>query len=390
MTTTSPPESPAGAEAPALRRRLAWVALAACAPYLGLKALWIAGFDVGLADAGSLNRGAWLFANAATFVVDGVAALIAYALTRPRHRPDGRSWPILPPLWIASGLLGAIMLVVPLSLAATLVGGAPNPFGDDDFLHGWVYAVVYGGFVVEGVVLLGAFRLYADERWGAFLRHRVRDLPAVTPARFPLRTAAATAVVLTVFAGAMRLAWAGGVRLGMTDTWAENRTAPTRALDLVLGVLLLAGAAGVAVLAFRAAGHRTRVRLPLTVAWFGTGAAAGWGGLMGVTSLFTPMDSDAGARMSVLLRAVYTAEMLSGALVFAAGWVFLSAGAAHTRPVRAAAAGTTAAPAGTRTAVPVPHAGAGAHSGARPGVLATVRTTGRASVPAPEPAPPAP
>ena len=72
---------------------------------------------------------------------------------------------LLIPVWVGTGLLAPIALGVPLGLAAqAIAGGSPVPAHNG--LHGWVYAVVYGGFAVQAVCLLTAFALYARDRAG--------------------------------------------------------------------------------------------------------------------------------------------------------------------------------------------------------------------------------
>ncbi|UGQ13750.1 hypothetical protein LO772_09205 [Yinghuangia sp. ASG 101] len=334
MTWNPPhsPDSPARARSAAdLRRRLAWWAIAACAPYLTLKLLWIVGVDIGIVDTGKISRGQWIAANLLTFVMDAVAAAVAHALTRPRIK-RGRSWPILLPLWIASGLLGVIMIAVPLSCGGALVGGSGNPFAGDDLLRGWVYAVVYSGFIIEGTVLIGAFALYAHERWGDFLRTRVRDLPALPERRRPLiRYAGVLTALLLLTAAAPRLLWASGGDLGMTDAWTANRDTNARWLDFTQGVLALVGCAGTLALVLGRGGCRTRV--PLSAAWVGIGGTFGAGGWMGLISLTAAPGSEAADRTSVLLTLVYTAEMTTGLLALTAGWYFLSHSTAHTTNV---------------------------------------------------------
>lgn len=321
-----------------LRRRLAWWAVAACTPYLMLKLLWIVGIDVGVVDIGKINRGEWVAANLATFAMDAVAAAVAHALTRPRTG-RGRAWPILLPMWGATGLLGIIMIAVPLSCVGALATGSGNPFAGDDFLQGWVYAVVYGGFIVEGAVLVGAFALYAHERWGAFLRFPVRDLAAF-PARgrILVRAFAGMAVLFLFAAGVLRVVWAAGSDLGMTDAWIADRDAVARWLDLTQGGLALAGAAGILVLAFGLGGGR--VRVPLAAAWTGTAAAGAAGGGMGMVSALASPGSEVADRTSGLLQVVYTAEMITGLLVLTAGWYFLSHGVRHAAQAADAATGT--------------------------------------------------
>jgi hypothetical protein len=94
---------------------------------------------------------------------------------------------VLIPVWVGTGLLAPIALGVPLGLAAqAIAGGSPVPAHNG--LHGWVYAVVYGGFAVQAVCLLTAFALYARDRWDHPLalrplppgRSRARRMLAIT------------------------------------------------------------------------------------------------------------------------------------------------------------------------------------------------------------------
>ncbi|MEU0938398.1 hypothetical protein [Embleya sp. NPDC005971] len=304
-----------------LRRRLAWAAVLACSPYLVLKLLWVVGIDVGVVHPDELNRAQWAAANALTFGMDAIAAAIAYTLTRPRETRI-RAWLITLPLWVASGLLVVIMLAVPLSLLGAAVGDAGNPFAGDDFLRPWVYAIVYGGFIVEGAVLIGAFGLYVRERWGALLRTRVRALPDPAGTRDAQRFLGTAAAVLLGVAGVLRMTWALGSELGMSGRWIADRNATGRWMDGVQGGLALIGAVGLIVLVYRVGG--ARVRGPLAMAWFGAGSAFGWGGWMGLISAGAAPDSTLAERTSALLHLVYTAEMITGVLALTIGWFFLT------------------------------------------------------------------
>ncbi|WP_406287856.1 hypothetical protein [Embleya sp. NBC_00896] len=308
---------------PTLRRRLAWLAVIACSPYLTLKLLWIVGIDVGVVDPGELDRAQWVTANVLTFGMDAVAALIAHALTRPRE-VRARAWLITVPLWVASGLLAVIMLAVPLSLMGVAFTGTGNPFAGDEFLRPWVFAVVYGGFIAEGAVLLGAFGLYAHERWATLLRTRVRALPDPAGTRDVQRFLGTAAAVLLAVTGALRLAWALGADFGMSRQWIADRDAIGQWLDGSLGGLSLAGAAGLLMLVHRVGGPRTLVRTPLVMAWFGTGTAFAWSGLIGVSITTSGPDTTAGRRTSELLRLVYNAELIAGVLALTVGWFVLS------------------------------------------------------------------
>lgn len=322
---------PAGAETRgALRRRLAWFAVLACSPYLLLKLLWVVGIDVGVVHPDELDRAQWIAANALTFGMDAIAALIAYILTRPRE-VRVRAWLVALPLWVASGLLVVIMAAIPLSLMGAAVGDAGNPFAGDDFLRPWVYAVVYGGFIVEGAVLSVAFGLYAHERWGALLRVRVRALPDPAGTGDAQRFLGTVAALLLGFAGVLRMAWASGAHFGMTSRWIADRNATGRWVDGVQGGLALIGATGLILLVYRLGG--ARVRGPLAMAWFGTGSAFGWGGWMGLISAGAAPDSTLAERTSRLLHCVYTAEMFTGVLALTIGWFFLTEYAGHTRRI---------------------------------------------------------
>ncbi|MYS86519.1 hypothetical protein [Embleya scabrispora] len=310
----------------ALRRRLAWSAVLACSPYLLLKLLWVVGVDVGVVHPDELNRAQWVAANALTFGMDTIAALIAYTLSRPREARI-RAWLITLPLWVASGLLVVIMTAVPLSLLGAAVGSTGNPFAGDDFLRPWVYAVVYGGFIVEGAVLLAAFGLYVHERWGALLRVRVRALPDPAGTRDAQRVLGTAAAVLLGVAGVLRMTWALGSDLGMSERWVADRDATGRWMDGVQGGLALIGAVGLIVLVYRIGG--ARVRGPLAMAWFGAGSAFGWGGWMGLISAGAAPESTLAERTSSLLHFVYTAEMISGVLALTIGWFFLAEYARH-------------------------------------------------------------
>lgn len=310
-----------------LRKRLARFAVAACSPYLTLKLLWVLGVDVGVVRPDDLDRVRWVAANAFTFVLDAIAALIAYTLARPRE-VRVRAWLILLPLWVASGLLVVIMLVVPADLLSAAVGLTGNPFAGDDFLRPWVYGVVYGGFIVEGAVLLAAFALYAHERWGALLRTRVRALSDPAGTRDAQRFLGTAAAALLGFVGVARLAWGLGADVGMSETWIADRDASGRWMDGVQGGLALVGAVGLLLLVYRIGG--ARVRGPLAMVWFGAGSAFGWGGWMGLISAGAAPGSRMAERTSALLHLVYTAEMITGVLVLAIGWFFLSEYAGRT------------------------------------------------------------
>lgn len=112
------------------------------------------------AGAASLHDPRHTVGNLVTLAMELVAVLHALALVDRR----GRKLPaaaVLVPLWVGSGLLAPIGLGLPFGLLAQgFAGGSPA----DNGLHGWVYAVVYGGLLVQAVALASAFALHAGAR----------------------------------------------------------------------------------------------------------------------------------------------------------------------------------------------------------------------------------
>ncbi|MBZ4321220.1 hypothetical protein [Streptomyces huiliensis] len=290
------------------RRLLARFAVVACLPYLSLKLLWIAGADVGVKDLGEVSRGQWIAANAVTFGMDAIAALIAHVLTRPGGRRV-RAWLILWPMWVATGMLVTLTVAVPVGMGVITATGAENPATADGMLRPWVFAVVYGGLIAEGLVLLAAFALYADERWGMLLRTRVRELADPAGTQGMQRLLTALALGFLAFSGVLHLAWGLGSNLGMNAEWIARRNAVGRTGDLVHGMAALTGAAGLYALVFRRWGG-VRVRVPLAMAWTGVGVvfgASGW------------MDVGRSPAASALTGVGNTADLIAGLLTLCVG-----------------------------------------------------------------------
>lgn len=216
--------------------------------------------------AASLHDGRHSVGNVATLAMELVAVMLALALGHRR----GQKLPaavVLIPVWVATGLLAPIALGLPLGIVAqAIVGGSPAPA--DNGLQGWVYAVVYGGFVVQGVALLTAFILYARVRWAELLRLRRREL---APGPTPRLLAGAGAVAAVVYAVA-NIAWAvAGESLAAPPNF---DTAAQKSLLVSTGFLALAGASAVGQLVHQRSLRRLsasdRLWVPLTLGWVGS------------------------------------------------------------------------------------------------------------------------
>jgi hypothetical protein len=334
MTRTLPstafPAAPAAGPGRA-RRLLRAVAVVSCLPYLGLKVAWIAGSHIGI-PAGSVlldHRVTMAVANGLTLLLDSCVIALALVLTRPWGLRVP-AWPLAFPVWVATGLLAPIMAGYPLQLLTRALGAdtatASGP-GREPFLHSWVFAVVYTGFIVQGLALGTLFVLYARGRWGQLWRGRVWDLP-VRAVGAPYRAVAVVGAVLASFPIAVRLYWAcgGGAGLGTGE-----RTDGFRALEGMHVAFLAAAVAGTLLLAFRRA-RRLPVTVPLAAAWVCSGAAACWGGWVLLATLM-PAD-DPADRPATLMSLTYAGQMTVGLLLASVGAHFLTRRSvtARTRP----------------------------------------------------------
>jgi hypothetical protein len=291
-----------------LRAVAAAVAIAACLPYAALKVAWLTGSSVGSATAlgaESLHDTRHVVGNVATLAMELVAVMLALAFSHRR----GQKLPaavVLIPVWVGTGLLAPIALGLPLGIIAqAIVGGSPAPA--DNGLHAWVYAVVYGGFVVQAVALLTAFILYARVRWAEPVRLRIREM-ARGPR--PRRLAGAGAAAAVVYAGA-NLAWAvAGESLAAPPNF---DTAAQKSLLVSTGLLALLGAYGMRQL--RRLPDSDRWWAPLTLSWLGSAATFASGlsqyalaadaGATAPTSLLLALGTISGLMMAVAaLRAI--------------------------------------------------------------------------------------
>ena len=333
--TLVPTASAEGTALPRSRRLLRAVAVAACLPYLTLKAAWLMGSRVGIpADSPLLDHGTGLLvANVLTVLMDCAVIVLALLLTRPWGR-GVPAWLLAAPMWVATGLLAPITAGYPLQLLVHALGGSAGGTSggtDEPFLHTWVFAVVYIGFIVQGLALGALFVLYARDRWGHLWRGRMRDLPA-GPAGTAQRVLAVGAAVVALFPLTLRVLWACGGTAGLSAGAVAGRGSDFHVLETLYALFLLAAVTGGVLLAFRRA-PALAVRVPLALAGIGSGAVACWGGWMAAVALIPGGDS--ADHPTKLMFLTYAGQMIVGLLVAAVGARFLAARSAGAvrRPV---------------------------------------------------------
>lgn len=242
-------------------------AVAACLPYAALKIAWIAGSDIGTADADAadlMHDTATVIGNVVTLGLELGAVAIVAALTFVRRIPPLL---VLGPIWVGTGLLAPVVIGLPTGLAAQAVaGGAPAP--DDSGLHGWVFVLVYGGFIIQAPLLVGAFLLRAADQWPWVFRLHGPDV--IRGATYPLQALMArVAVVVGMLIAIVYALWT----IDANAFYGPNgfETVAQRTFLAVDGAFPIAGALGVLALVRRA--RPGSMRVPLGAAWIGSAAS---------------------------------------------------------------------------------------------------------------------
>ncbi|MEV4881270.1 hypothetical protein [Streptomyces cyaneofuscatus] len=340
-----PPPPPAPYRIGRVRSVARALAVVACVPYVGLKSAWMAGSRVGIPDGSPLLDGGVVLAvgNAVTVLMVGCVVVLALLLTRPWGLRVP-AWLLVVPMWVASGLLLPIMTAYPLQMIVRLLGGdggqtsgGEGGGGGDPFLDPWVFGVVYGGFIVQGIALGTLFALYAKERWGHLWQGRLRDLPR-TPASAVLRVAAVGAALVALAPGLAHLLWAAGSTAGLDEGRVAGRTSDFHALEAVNALFVAAAVAGVLLLAFRRGG-RLPVRVPLVLVWAGSAQVACWGGWLSLAALVGA--GDVADQPTTAMVLIYAVQMLVGTLI--------ALPAAHLLAERAADSMSSGASSGARS-----------------------------------------
>ncbi|MCT7355403.1 hypothetical protein N4P33_25065 [Streptomyces sp. 15-116A] len=314
------------------RRVLRAVAVASCVPYLSLKVAWLAGSHLGIPDGSPLleHRTAVAVANGVTVLMDACVIVLALVLTRPwgLRLP---AWLLAVPVWVATGLLTPIMTGFPVQLVVSAFGGSVDATDDggEPFLHSWVFCVVYGGFLVQGLALGALFALYARDRWGRLWQGRLGDLPCArfgTPAQ---RTAAVAAAVVALLPLTAHLLWACGATTGLNADLIADRTSDFHVVEAQSAVFVAGAAAAGLMLGFRR-GRAVPVRVPLALAWITSAAVACWAGWQSVASLV--VTEDASERPTALMQLTYAGQTVVGLLVAGLAVRFLVARSKAGRP----------------------------------------------------------
>ncbi|MFI6683369.1 hypothetical protein [Streptomyces sp. NPDC050485] len=309
---------------PTLRPALRTVTIVACLPYLALKIAWISGSHLGIPEHSVLleHRAFMAAANGGTVLMDACVIALALLLTRPWGLRM-KAWVLALPMWFATGLLAPIMTGYPLQLLVHALGGTvnnPADTGRAPILDDWVFGIVYGGFIIQGLTLGTLFALYARDRWGHLWRGRTGELPD-SPTRPAQRAAAVAVAVLSLLPAGMHLLWATGSTAGLSRSLAKQRTSDEYALEAVFTVFVVLGVAGVLMLAF-GLGRSLPLRVPLALAWLGSGATACWGGWLALASLGS--TGDPGDLPTSLMHLTYAVQMIIGMLAVTVGAYFFA------------------------------------------------------------------
>ncbi len=311
-------------------RVLRALAFAACVPYLALKIAWASGSRVGIPDGSTLlaNHTTMIVGSVESALLDSMVVVLALLLTQPWGR-RAPAWLLLVPAWTATGLLSPIVLGYPLQLASRLVWGTAAPSdgaAGRPFLDGWVFTIVYTGFILQAFALGALFVLYARVRWGHLWRGEISGLAKHGPTRGVQRATALMTCAVALVPLTAHLRWATGSTSGLTATKIAERTSDFYALEAAFAVFAVMTVTGALLVAFPRVGAALPLRLPLVLSFVSSAALACWGGYL----LLTAMENrDPSRRTSELMTVTYALQFLTGMLVVAMGAYFFAERAAQ-------------------------------------------------------------
>jgi hypothetical protein len=250
-----------------------YTAIAFILPYLALKTAWVSGAPVGMTNKSMVAQPGMLALNMLTLCMDAIALLLALTFT---HSWGLRApvWPALFPMWVATGFLAPIAVVVPMTVLARIFGSGPGPQSSSapSPIEPWAAAVVYTSFVGQGLALMAAFLLYVRARWDGLLRTRIAD---GQPPHSAIALLGKAAAVVATAVGLLHLLWAAGAPLGLSSRLLQERGLSFHLLHAAFGLAGLGAAAGIVMLVSRIG--RRPLWLPLSLAWTGSSAMFSWG-----------------------------------------------------------------------------------------------------------------
>lgn len=312
LPSSQGPPSPQGGVRPSrARKAVGYGAIAAALPYLALKLIWICGGTVGILDRERADDNVLLAGNIATLGMDVIAVATALALTQ-RWGQRLPALPVLFPMWVASGLLAPLVVIAPVipAVASDSVDRDPDPL-----LRPWVYTVVYGGFAVQGALLMAAFVLYTRVRWPRVWAARNEGTDAGGAHQLAVALATVTAVTASGVA-AVHFSWAFGSTAGMPPALVAERGGAQYVTNAAHGLCDLLAAVGLLALVHRRP-RRRPTWVPLVMTWLGAGAMFGWGSWMLVT-LGHKFSDDTPGELAVFILTV-TAQIVTGTLTAVTG-----------------------------------------------------------------------
>ncbi|MFJ3964455.1 hypothetical protein [Streptomyces sp. NPDC090036] len=290
------------------QRILRAVAVVATVPYVGLKAAWLAGSNLGIPEGSVLREPGPFFtvANSVTLAMDACVILLVLVLTRP-WGIRVPAWLLTVPVFVATGLLTPIVVAYPGQLLLRALGSGPDPVVEAarvPFLDPWVFVVVYTGFIVQGLALAGLFVPYARERWGWRWQ-------GVTGKRLPPSTGvvAAAAAVGSLAIAAVYGYWTFGGTAGLGAANVADRSSDTAVGSATHVLCALAAAAGALLLA---RGGTLPASRPLGLAWIGGAATLSWGAWMLIASTGPQLDGGEGPPATMVL--IYAGQVITGLL----------------------------------------------------------------------------
>ncbi|MGC4938610.1 hypothetical protein [Kribbella sp. DT2] len=291
-----------------MKHAAGYVTVAAMVPYLSIKTAWLLGSDVGVVETGLMRTAPFVVGNLVTATMEVAGAALALALV---HRWGRRLpvWMVLFPLWVATGLLAPVMFAAPIGFVAGS-NATPAVDGPVNGLQGWVYGVVYAGFILQGAGLGVAFVLHIRDRWAQVLRAPLEATESPGSIRVRV-TAALGALVVSV-----RLVWAFGGPTGLASEVLDGRSIAQRALDVSTAGLALAGLVGLGILVSRRPGGLL-AWVPLGAAWLGTGAmfCSGAYQLTLLLAPSTPFDTAGGGWFGLITAAQVIAGLLGATVL---------------------------------------------------------------------------